>query len=110
MINGSAVAQQQSHRSTTHPIERAAAARYPAGALDLRCLCRHSGPQGKVEPLTIVDDPADWKASDWEGRESEYTYRFTSEVRGAEALCKGGGQLGEGCQAVKTMKSVGHQR
>ena len=28
--------------------------------------CRHSGPQGKVEPLTVVDDPADWKATDWE--------------------------------------------
>ena len=41
---------------------------------------RHSGPQGKVKPLTIVDDPADWKASDWEGREEEYTYRFTAEV------------------------------
>ena len=41
---------------------------------------RHSGPQGNVEPLTIIDDPADWKASDWEGREDEYTYRFTTEV------------------------------
>lgn len=25
---------------------------------------RHSGPQGKVVPLTIIDDPADWKAAD----------------------------------------------
>ena len=33
-----------------------------------------------MEPLTIIDDPADWKASNWEGRESEYTYRFTAEV------------------------------
>ncbi len=32
---------------------------------------------GKVEPLTIIDDRADWKASDWVGREEEYTYRFT---------------------------------
>ena len=32
-------------------------------------------------PLTIVDDPADWKASQWEGREEDYTYRFTSQVR-----------------------------
>lgn len=42
-------------------------------------LCRHSGPQGKVVPLTIIDDPADWKAKDWEGREAEYTYFFTPE-------------------------------
>lgn len=40
---------------------------------------RHSGPQGKVVPLTIIDDPADWKAKDWEGREAEYTYFFTPE-------------------------------
>ncbi len=58
--------------------------------------CRHSGPQGKAEPLTIIDDPADWKASDWEGRESEYTYRFTSEVCGR-------GQLGLRCRAVRRM-------
>ena len=25
---------------------------------------RRSGPQGKVEPLTIIDDPADWRAAD----------------------------------------------
>jgi len=25
-----------------------------------------SGPQGKVEPLTIIDDPADWKAADFQ--------------------------------------------
>ena len=31
-------------------------------------------------PLTIIADPADWKASEWEGREEEYTYRFTSQV------------------------------
>ena len=29
----------------------------------LRCR-RRSGPQGKVEPLTIIDDPADWRAAD----------------------------------------------
>ena len=26
---------------------------------------RHSGPQGKVEPLTIIDDPSAWLASDY---------------------------------------------
>ncbi len=37
----------------------------------------HSGPQGKVVPFTIIDDPADWKADDWKGREAEYTYYLT---------------------------------
>eukprot|EP00891_Asterochloris_glomerata_P005068 jgi/Astpho2/5068/Aster-x0233 len=37
----------------------------------------HSGPQGKVKPLTIIDDPSDWKAADWQGREDEYTYTFS---------------------------------
>ncbi len=41
--------------------------------------CRHSGPQGKVKPFTIIDDPADWKRSNWVGREAEYTYLFTPE-------------------------------
>lgn len=41
--------------------------------------CRHSGPQGKVKPFTIIDDPADWKRSDWVGREAEYTYNLTPE-------------------------------
>lgn len=41
--------------------------------------CRHSGPQGKVKPFTIIDDPADWKRSDWVRREAEYTYQFTPE-------------------------------
>lgn len=26
---------------------------------------RHSGPQSKVEPFTIIDDPAAWTASDY---------------------------------------------
>ncbi len=42
---------------------------------------RHSGPQGKVEPLTIIDDPADWVSSDWAGREDDYTYSFSEEVQ-----------------------------
>ncbi len=39
--------------------------------------CRHSGPQGRVKPFTVIDDPADWKRSDWVGREAEYTYQLT---------------------------------
>ena len=58
--------------------------------------CRHSGPQGKVEPLTIIDDPADWKASDWEGRESEYIYRFTTEVCHLMRHSSEGQELGGG--------------
>ncbi|DBB18065.1 hypothetical protein WJX82_011687 [Trebouxia sp. C0006] len=40
---------------------------------------RVSGPQGKVEPLTIIDDPADWKAADFQGREDAYTYQLTTQ-------------------------------
>lgn len=29
-----------------------------------------------MKPLTIIDDPADWKRTDWVGREAEYTYWF----------------------------------
>ncbi|KAL3155553.1 hypothetical protein ABBQ38_011107 [Trebouxia sp. C0009 RCD-2024] len=46
-----------------------------ARQLDVNGL-RHSGPQGKVEPLTVIDDPADWKAADLQGREAEYTYHL----------------------------------
>lgn len=38
---------------------------------------RHSGPQGKVVPHTIVDDPSDWTAESLAGKESEYTYKLT---------------------------------
>ena len=51
------------------------------------CVCRVSGPQGTVVPLTIIDDPADWKAADLRGREDEYTYTFNdsdiAELRAA---------------------------
>lgn len=39
-------------------------------------LCRHSGPQGKVEPLTIIDDPAGWTANDYPNLD-EHIYRLT---------------------------------
>lgn len=42
-------------------------------------LCSTSGPQGKVVPHTIVDDPADWTAETYEGKEDEYTYQLTKE-------------------------------
>ncbi|WIA42630.1 hypothetical protein OEZ86_008603 [Tetradesmus obliquus] len=35
----------------------------------------HSGPQGKVVPLTIIDDPADWRAS--ELKPADYTYHLS---------------------------------
>ena len=50
---------------------------------------RTSGPQGKVVPLTIISDPANWKAADLRGHEAEYTYTFTesdiSELQAAVA-------------------------
>jgi hypothetical protein len=55
----------------------------------------HSGPQGRVVPLTIIDDPADWKSKDWEGREAEYTYAFSAhdvaELHAAVATLKARG-------------------
>jgi hypothetical protein len=39
--------------------------------------CRHSGPQGKVVPLTIINDPCAWTAESLKGKESEYTYELT---------------------------------
>ena len=42
-----------------------------------KTLCRHSGPQGHVKPLTIIDDPSDWTSASLQGRESEYTYQIT---------------------------------
>ena len=41
--------------------------------------CRHSGPQGKVVPHTIIDDPSDWTAESLAGKEEEYTYQLTKE-------------------------------
>ena len=62
-------------------------------------LNRHSGPQGRVVPQTIIDDPADWRASDWEGREAEYTYAFTpgdlAELRAAVAALEARGVASE---------------
>lgn len=41
--------------------------------------CRHSGPQGSIEPFTIVDDPSAWLAGDYKGKEDSYIYHFTEE-------------------------------
>ena len=38
-----------------------------------------SGPQGKVVPLTIVDDPADWTAETLKGKEDEYTWTLSEQ-------------------------------
>ena len=45
---------------------RKAGLRWEIAQIPSSCNCRHSGPQGRVEPLTIIDDPADWKAADFE--------------------------------------------
>lgn len=41
--------------------------------------CRHSGPQGRIEPFTIVDDPSAWLAEDYKGKEDSYIYHFTEQ-------------------------------
>ena len=40
---------------------------------------RHSGPQGSIEPFTIVDDPSAWLAEDYRGREESFIYHFTEQ-------------------------------
>ena len=42
-------------------------------------MCRHSGPQGHVKPLTIINDSADWTATSLAGKEHEYSYRLSAE-------------------------------
>jgi hypothetical protein len=44
--------------------ERAIRCTTPAGSTYLSIVMsfRHSGPQGKVVPLTIIEDPSDWTA------------------------------------------------
>ncbi|KAK9845169.1 hypothetical protein WJX84_011671 [Apatococcus fuscideae] len=44
----------------------------------VRVFVRHSGPQGKVKPLTIIDHPSDWTSASLKGREQEYTYQWTA--------------------------------
>ena len=41
--------------------------------------CRHSGPQGQIEPFTIVDDPSAWVAADYRGNEDAFIYRLTKQ-------------------------------
>lgn len=40
---------------------------------------RHSGPQGSIEPFTIVDDPSAWLAADYRGLEDTFIYTFTTQ-------------------------------
>ena len=37
---------------------------------------RRSGPQGSVEPFTLIDDPAAWTVADWNGRD-DWIYHLT---------------------------------
>ena len=38
-----------------------------------------SGPQGKVVPHTILDDPSAWTAESLKGKEEEYTWTLTKK-------------------------------
>ena len=39
-------------------------------------LCRSSGPQGKVEPFTVVEDPSAWYAADVKAS-NDWIYQLT---------------------------------
>ena len=43
------------------------------------CTHRHSGPQGSIEPFTVVDDPSAWLAEDFKGKEESFIYHFTEQ-------------------------------
>ena len=52
--------------------------------------CRHSGPQGEVEPFTVVDDPSAWRAADYAGREAEWLAPLTpSDIAELDAAVHG---------------------
>lgn len=42
-------------------------------------MLRHSGPQGRIEPFTIVDDPSAWLAEEYKGKEDTYIHTLTAE-------------------------------
>lgn len=65
--------------------------------------CRHSGPQGRVEPLTIIDDPADWKSSDL--KPEDYTYKL-SEREIAEIIAATEEILARGVKHEEDFKMV----
>ncbi len=64
-------------------------------------LIRHSGPQGHIEPFTVVDDPSAWLAADYKDKESSYIYTLTpediSELDAAIALVEKNGLRIEAC-------------
>lgn len=57
-------------------------------------------------PLTIIDDPADWKAADLVGREAEYWYTFSQEdvaeiIAATEAILARGVSTEDDIKAVR---------
>lgn len=69
----------------------------------LHTTCRHSGPQGKVVPLTIIDDPADWRAS--ELKPADYTYHL-SPAEVAELIAATEAILARGVKDEEDIKKV----
>lgn len=65
--------------------------------------CRLSGPQGLVEPLTIIDDPADWRSQDL--KPEDYTYRLT-ETEVAEIIAATDSILARGVKDEEDIKKV----
>lgn len=67
-----------------------------AGKWEIFCVCdRHSGPQGHIEPFTIVDDPSAWLSADYKDKQQDYIYTLTpkdlQEVEAAIALVESRG-------------------
>ena len=63
------------------PVRLPCPARHPpptSHLLTARPVCRRSGPQGSVQPFTIIDSPADWTSASLKGREAEYTLALSA--------------------------------
>lgn len=47
--------------------------------------CSHSGPQGRVVPFTIIDDPAAWTAADYPDLEQHIQHLSPDDVAELDA-------------------------
>ena len=84
-------------------------------ALNMVCgaVCRHSGPQGSIEPFTVVDDPSAWLAADYQGKEDSFIYTLTPEdIRELDAAIalveKNGLRIEVRCHVLHACCAEGH--
>ena len=73
-------------------------------------LCRHSGPQGSIKPLTVVDDSSAWLASDYPNP-AAHAYVLTPddivELDAAVATAAASGKEVQVCRQLRTAYAAG---